>query len=434
MSGNPLRDLDGAARIHVLGDTRRTEAVTTNSFQHPACPRIVQSFTPNIVQIDIKFLATTATPRFFSKTTCQLHPRPGLTLFDGVVGPVDSSGSLTSQMETSAGDHPSVNHEKVQQFVSQRAPRYRPILSRISEAQLNIDPEISDKELDLALHRHFASIESELLAEGHDLMAENPSETIDEYTLKLEAYLRKAEDIKKSDLAGYVSHRRVILDLFEKAIQRNSEGRYEREELIHRLIMPMRIDANNVPLHAGDLWILDERLAFHDYLASDKPLCSMPITGSSDTAEPDLVVLNVFDQPILVSDGPTIPLASLEIVEIKRPMRNDSGQGEERDPIEQAIGYLQRIRAGGVKTVTGRPIPASNDIPGFCYILADLTPTLISRCEQHHDLTKTADGMGYFGYKKNMKAFVDVISFDRLVNAAKERNRAFFDKLGLPAN
>jgi hypothetical protein len=42
--------------------------------------------------------------------------------------------------------------------------------------------------------------------------------------------------------------------------------------------------------------------------------------------------------------------------------------------------------------------------------------------------------MGYFGYKKNMKAFVDVISFDRLVNAAKERNRAFFDKLGLPAN
>jgi hypothetical protein len=32
--------------------------------------------------------------------------------------------------------------ERVQQFVSQRAPRYRPILSRISEAQLNIDPEI----------------------------------------------------------------------------------------------------------------------------------------------------------------------------------------------------------------------------------------------------------------------------------------------------
>jgi hypothetical protein len=32
-AGNPLRDLDGAARIHVFGNARRTEAVATNSFQ-----------------------------------------------------------------------------------------------------------------------------------------------------------------------------------------------------------------------------------------------------------------------------------------------------------------------------------------------------------------------------------------------------------------
>ena len=39
MSGDPLRDLDGAARIHVFGDARRSEAVTTNSFEDPARPR-----------------------------------------------------------------------------------------------------------------------------------------------------------------------------------------------------------------------------------------------------------------------------------------------------------------------------------------------------------------------------------------------------------
>jgi hypothetical protein len=33
MVGDRLRDLDGATRIHVFGDVRRTEAVTTNSFQ-----------------------------------------------------------------------------------------------------------------------------------------------------------------------------------------------------------------------------------------------------------------------------------------------------------------------------------------------------------------------------------------------------------------
>ena len=40
--------------------------------------------------------------------------------------------------------------------------------------------------------------------------------------------------------------------------------------------------------------------------------------------------------------------------------------------------------------------------------------------------------LGWFGYNNNYNAYIEVISFDRLVNAAKERNRAFFDKLGLP--
>jgi hypothetical protein len=35
MSGDPLRDLDCAARIHVFGNARRTETMTTNSFQNP---------------------------------------------------------------------------------------------------------------------------------------------------------------------------------------------------------------------------------------------------------------------------------------------------------------------------------------------------------------------------------------------------------------
>jgi hypothetical protein len=44
MSGDPLSDLDGAARIHVFGNARRTETVTTNSFQDPAglCPFLNQ--------------------------------------------------------------------------------------------------------------------------------------------------------------------------------------------------------------------------------------------------------------------------------------------------------------------------------------------------------------------------------------------------------
>ncbi len=212
--------------------------------------------------------------------------------------------------------------------------------------------------------------------------------------------------------------------------------RYVREELIHSLIIQMRKDSSEIPMESCNLWLIDERLAFHDYLASDKPLKSIPITASGDGKEPDICVLNVFDQPILVSEGTRLPPASIEIVEIKRPMRNDAKAGEDHDPIEQAIDYLERIRQGGVKTSTGRPIPSlQNDaIPGFCYVLADLTPSFEKRCRIHHNLKRTSDGQGYFGYKDNVNAYVEVISFDRLVNMAKERNRAFFDKLGLPSN
>lgn len=320
--------------------------------------------------------------------------------------------------------------DRIQRFVM-RAPRYRPIVGRLSEDALNIDPEISDKELDVTLHRHLAELEGQLLAEGHDLMVPRTSESSDDYRRRLDSYLRTAEDIKKSDLANYVSHRKVILDLLEAALRRQPDGKYAREDVIHSLIMPMRRDSTEELFDSCNLWVVDERLAFHDYLASDKPLSAIPITGASDNKEPDIVALNILDNPVLVSNGTTLPLASIIVIEIKRPMRNDAGPGEKDDPIEQALGYLERIRKGKVTTATGRPIPKSEEIPGFCYVICDITPSIEERC-RIHDLTRTSDGMGYFSYKSSFKAYVEVISFDRLVNSAKERNRAFFDKLGLP--
>ena len=112
-------------------------------------------------------------------------------------------------------------------------------------------------------------------------------------------------------------------------------------------------------------------------------------------------------------------------------MRNDAKAGEDKDPVEQALGYLNRIRKGKVNTSGGRPIPNSDDIPGYCYVICDITETIEARC-QMLDLTITRDHMGYFGFHTQFKSYIEVISFDRLVNAAKERNRAFFDKLGLP--
>ncbi|HHF2869285.1 TPA: ATP-binding protein [Vibrio alginolyticus] len=326
----------------------------------------------------------------------------------------------------------SAGRKRVDDFINSHAPRYRPIAHYVAEEQLIVDPEKSDKDLELHLHAQWYEVERQLVSEGHDIMQPQNEEHIEQYKERLSEYLQKAEDLKQSDLANYVSHRKVIIDLLQKSIERLDDGKYAREDMIHELIMPMRKDSSEVLLDSCNLWLIDERLAFHNYLASDKTLNAMPITGNDSTKEPDLLSLRVFDNPLLVNDQNSFPLASITVVEIKRPMRNDMREGEDKDPIAQALGYVERIREGQAKTKSGLLIPRNHDIPAYCYIVCDLTSTMVTRCK-NFSLTMTADSMGFFGYNPNYKAYIEVISFNQLVRAAKERNRAFFDKLGLPS-
>jgi hypothetical protein len=46
-------------------------------------------------------------------------------------------------------------------------------------------------------------------------------------------------------------------------------------------------------------------------------------------------------------------------------------------------------------------------------------------------LTESPDRAGYFGYNQNYSAYVEVISFNKLVSDAEKRNRVFFEKLNV---
>lgn len=339
---------------------------------------------------------------------------------------------ITQYLEKYLTENKQIGIKRLSDFVDNKAPRYRPILGRLNENDKIVDPNISDKDLDIKLHTHLMAFESQLLAEGHDLMVPDGIEDKDDYSKRIDEYLSKASDLKRSDLANYVTHRRVILDLLRKAIKKGKDGLYIKENVLHKLIMPMQCISNDVKFEDSNLWLVDERLAFHNFLASDKTLTSIPITNSDSAKEPDILGLNVYDNPLLVNDGEKLPLASITVIELKRPMRNDAKSGEEKDPIEQALGYLKRVRNGSVTSHSGRPIPNSENIPGFCYVICDITPSIKDRCDLFN-LKVTADKLGYFGYNDNYNAYIEVISFDRLLNMATERNKAFFDKLGLPS-
>jgi hypothetical protein len=62
--------------------------------------------------------------------------------------------------------------------------------------------------------------------------------------------------------------------------------------------------------------------------------------------------------------------------------------------------------------------------------MCDLTEVL-KTIARRHDLEPTADGLGFFGYHGAFDAYIEVISFERLIASARQRHRAFFDQLGL---
>lgn len=324
--------------------------------------------------------------------------------------------------------------EKIQEFVDKQAPYYKPILASLSEEEKSINPNSSDKAMDLLLHQKMMEKEHSLLAEGHDVLEIKSGESDEEYQRRTQAYFDNIQSLKQSDLTRYVIHRKIILELLKDALSRNENGRYSKEDKIHQIIMPMRTTSDGDKFKDNNLWIIDERLVFHHFLASDKSFSSMPVTDCDSTNRPDILVENVYDNPMIVTEKDNPPFASLRIVEFKRPMRDDMNTSDaSNDPINQCINYVESIRQGNTVTKSGRPIKISEEIPAYCYIICDLTKSMQSVCRQHN-LKETYDGLGYFGYYDVLKIYFEVISFDQLLNSANERNASFFNKLGISHN
>ena len=360
----------------------------------------------------------------------------GLLALTDDISFTDIRNAIVPRIEKFLGDLLVKNQEqskkRVSDFVDKKAPRYKPIIDRLLKNKTCIEPNISDKDLDLLLHKHLADLETDLLEKGYTIMDPRDGETSAQYFKRLNEYMEDTSKLKQSDLANYVFHRKAIINLFKKALKIKPDGTYCTEDIIHNLIMPMRKNSEEVLFEDCNLWLLDEKLAFHHYLASDKPLRVAPVTGSESNQEPDLFSVNIFENPLLVSENEKLPLASITVVEIKRPMRKGiSSSPKYEDPIEQAIKYLKKIRAGNVNTKDGRRLNAPDNIPGFCYILCDLNDKIIDKCDLYQ-LRPNSDETTYFGYIPKINAYIEVITFDGLVNNAEIRNCAFFDKLGLP--
>jgi hypothetical protein len=67
-------------------------------------------------------------------------------------------------------------------------------------------------------------------------------------------------------------------------------GKYELESMIHNLIFPMGLTNRQLTYQYHNLWLLDERFATFNFIASDKSITSFSQIKSS--LEPDLLLIN----------------------------------------------------------------------------------------------------------------------------------------------
>jgi hypothetical protein len=309
--------------------------------------------------------------------------------------------------------------------VIKKNPQYLYLKSELDEFVSHIQPNSNTEEqiyVEMAQHRYrrqrrFSGVKSDIdKAPAYD----------EAVAKKVEEYKRYILDDKKGTLAEYVTKRKAVLDLLDKlrGFTDEGDGRNYLEDAVHQLICPMRVDSNEILIDDHNLWILDDRLAFCSFFASDRPIKTY--TEADSAREPDIAFF--YDSCIAWRESERA-CDTVILVEFKRPGLET--YTDKNDPLMQLMNYVALFKSGKtVRDRAGKVIAGIGHNTAFsCYIVADITEGLKKRLIGRFD--QTPDGKGLFGYTRNPDTYVEVIPYNKLFLDAQARNAIFFDKLGL---
>ncbi len=314
--------------------------------------------------------------------------------------------------------------KQIDDFVKQDRPTYRYLLKMKPKVYDSIPAGLKPDALELELHKEVQVWETEIKKQGIELekAAKNRAAYSDAtYQELFDTYWSGITEISKTSLAEYVTRRKTLLTILEDALTIQANGRFKKEDVIHSIICPMRHTSDELQFEEMNLWIVDERLAYHKFLASDKTIKSLPGIDSRSTKELDIAV---FDSAFAFSEDDA-PLNTITIIEFKKP------DNQKDNPLRQMGGYIDEIVAGKKKRASGLSFGDCSRTCFRCFAICDLTSKMISLCKDA-GFRMTPDGMGYYGYQPERNAYYEVISYSKLLADAKKRNQILFDKLFSP--
>lgn len=328
----------------------------------------------------------------------------------------------------------SLKIESYRQVVNTEMPQYRAVLNHKADKVKRLAANLSKQDLDYELYKIESDWKADIKKKGDEIIEKKKDvTTMDEYKELYEEYLSDMNEVGQSELARYIVHRKSILDLLDILTRKKGlEDKYANEDLLHCVFFPIRKTSDVVPYDKQNLWLLDERLSYHSYLASDKMFSSMEgvEVAENEDSRPDLFILN---NAFSFSEEKDAPYQSISIVEFKKPERDDyQDNDDKKNPLDQVEQYVEDLLGGKIKNRKGRTINITKETPFYIYIVCDLTPSL-KKILERRDFMRTPDGLGYYHFRdKRYNGFIGVYSYEKVKADARKRNQILFDRLGLP--
>lgn len=309
--------------------------------------------------------------------------------------------------------------ELVEGYVAEKNPALRAVVKYCPEALEEIDPNSSDEKIDEVLYRYKGKTEFEIRRYSERLLKTQP-ESFAGSEKSIKELTEKYDDFQKDNLAAYVTYRKFVIELFKKKIASRPDGSYVDEKILHDIIFPMRTDSGSIGLDNHNLWLIDDRLAFHACAMSDKEIREFMESDSAD--RPDIVAFADVDPDMRVA-------RTVSIIEFKKPNRTNY---RDEKPPEQVQRMLRQIRESKHVLVDhGRPIHISQEDTQFlCYAICDFTKPILEWAEEN-DYAKIHGGFAYYYYNRNLNASIYLVNLDQIAIDAKKRNYMFFEKLGV---
>lgn len=304
---------------------------------------------------------------------------------------------------------------QVEAFVREKNPWLAGALSRADLSDLNYGA--SELEIMNYLCNYRNADEIDIRQRVEDLIRKGASEDL---VRQSDEIFSRISQSGRDELAHYVALRRLILGLMEKSLERGSDGKYPLESVLHNLIFPMQSDSVKSRYFENNLWLLDERLNFTEYLCSDEDL-----TGSD--IRPDLFA---YERKVAFRNDNEAS-NPITVFEFKRPGRDDFADRESReDPVQKMVDFVRDIRSNKVKTATGREVEVTDNTPVYAYLVCTTNRKVRDWLIESKNFKILPDGKGFFQLY-NQPLYFQVFSWEKVLKDATMRNRIFFHKLGI---